>query len=83
MQDLQEYAQKWAEHMAGRNGLKHSNGMLNGQSIGENIAFIGSSQPTDYAGNQSALVCVTVSVHIVPQIWKTTVNIWVVDSVYY
>lgn len=63
MQDLQEYAQKWAEHMAGRNGLKHSNGMLNGQSIGENIAFIGSSQPTDYAGNQSALVCVTVSVH--------------------
>lgn len=63
MQDLQEYAQKWAEHMASKNGLNHSNRKLNGQSIGENIAYIGSSQPTDYAGNQSALVCVAVSVH--------------------
>lgn len=51
MQDLQEYAQKWAEHMASKNGLNHSNRKLNGQSIGENIAYMGSSQPTDYAGN--------------------------------
>lgn len=60
MQDLQEYAQKWAEHMAGKNDFNHSNCKLNGQSIGENIAYTGSSRPTDYAGNQSAL---SVSVH--------------------
>lgn len=63
MQELQEYAQKWAEHMAGKNDFNHSNCKLNGQSIGENIAYTGSSRPTDYAGNQSALVCVAVSVH--------------------
>uniref|UniRef100_A0A8W8KQ66 SCP domain-containing protein n=1 Tax=Magallana gigas TaxID=29159 RepID=A0A8W8KQ66_MAGGI len=48
--DLQEYAQKWAEHMAGKNDFNHSNCKLNGQSIGENIAYTGSSRPTDYAG---------------------------------
>lgn len=48
--ELQEYAQKWAEHMAGKNDFNHSNCKLNGQSIGENIAYTGSSRPTDYAG---------------------------------
>lgn len=83
MQDLQEYAQKWAEHMAGKNDFNHSNCKLNGQSIGENIAYTGSSRPTDYAGNQSALsVSLCLYTHG-PHIWKRTVNIWVGNSVYY
>lgn len=48
--DLQDYAQKWAEHMASKGDFNHSSCKLNGQSIGENIAFTGSSRSTDYAG---------------------------------
>ncbi|XP_061165116.1 Golgi-associated plant pathogenesis-related protein 1-like [Saccostrea echinata] len=48
--DLQDYAQKWAEHMANKGSLSHSNCTLNGGRLGENIAYTGSSIPTDYAG---------------------------------
>lgn len=48
--DLQEYAQKWAEHMAQKGSLSHSDCTLNGGRLGENVAFTGSSRPTDYAG---------------------------------
>ena len=49
--DLSDYAQKWAEQLAARNGFEHSSCTLKGERLGENICCKWSSAGADYTGN--------------------------------
>lgn len=49
-QDLSAFAQKWAEHLAASNSFQHSDCMLKGDRLGENIACKWSSSGGDYSG---------------------------------
>ncbi|XP_076083248.1 Golgi-associated plant pathogenesis-related protein 1-like [Mytilus galloprovincialis] len=42
-QDLTDYSQKWAEHLANTGKFDHSKCDLKGESIGENLAMMGGS----------------------------------------
>ncbi|GFO49551.1 Golgi-associated plant pathogenesis-related protein 1 [Plakobranchus ocellatus] len=49
--ELNSYAQAWAEHLAANNIFGHSAAVLpSGQKIGENIAYYSSSAGADYKG---------------------------------
>lgn len=48
--DLSEYAQKWAESLAAKGDFQHSDCVLKGERIGENIACKWSSSGADYTG---------------------------------
>ena len=48
--DLSEYAQKWAENLAAKNAFQHSDCVLKGERIGENICCKWSSSGADYTG---------------------------------
>ncbi|KAK3767308.1 hypothetical protein RRG08_050859 [Elysia crispata] len=51
--DLNQYAQKWAEQMARENNLHHSARTLDsGAKVGENIAMRSSSSGADYTGDE-------------------------------
>ena len=50
-QDLSDYAQKWAEHLAKTGKFDHSNCQHNGGRIGENLAMIGGSDLSSKKGN--------------------------------
>ena len=44
-------AQRWADHLATSNVLKHSNDTYKGKPLGENVATKWSSAGADYNGN--------------------------------
>ncbi|KAL5012919.1 hypothetical protein ScPMuIL_011470 [Solemya velum] len=50
--DLSEHAQKWADHLVASNGFQHSDCMVKGERVGENIAMKWSSQPDNYTGQE-------------------------------
>jgi len=50
--DLNEYAMKWAQHLADRDIFQHSNCDLNGERLGENIAYTWSSAGEHYSGEE-------------------------------
>lgn len=50
-QDLSDYAQKWAEHLAKTGKFDHSDCQHNGGRIGENLAMIGGSDLSSKKGN--------------------------------
>ncbi|XP_052789177.1 uncharacterized protein LOC128223804 isoform X2 [Mya arenaria] len=51
--DLSEFAQKWAENLASKNAFQHSDCMLGGERIGENICCKWSSTGADYTGREA------------------------------
>ncbi|XP_053381289.1 uncharacterized protein LOC123555358 isoform X2 [Mercenaria mercenaria] len=51
--DLSEYAQKWAENLAAKNAFQHSDCVLKGERIGENICCKWSSSGADYTGREA------------------------------
>lgn len=51
--DLSENAQKWAEHLAAKNAFQHSDCVLKGERIGENICCKWSSTGADYTGKEA------------------------------
>lgn len=51
--DLTEHAQKWAEHLASTDSFKHSQCVLGGDKIGENICCKWSSAGADYTGKEA------------------------------
>lgn len=51
--DLSAFAQKWAEHLAASNSFQHSDCMLKGDRLGENIACKWSSSGGDYSGKEA------------------------------
>ena len=51
--DLSEYAQKWAENLAARNAFEHSECVVKGERIGENVCCKWSSAGADYTGEIS------------------------------
>lgn len=55
-EDLNEYAQQWADKIARKDAMEHSNCKLkNGERIGENIYFCWSSDPTAGVKAQTAV----------------------------
>ena len=55
-QDLIDYAQKWADHLAKRDTMVHSDATLpSGEKIGENLYCAWSSDPS--AGVNGLLPC--------------------------
>ncbi|CAL1536735.1 unnamed protein product [Lymnaea stagnalis] len=50
--DLNEYAQNWAEHLVKSNTFQHSNCMLRSDRLGENVANKWSSEGADLSGEE-------------------------------
>ncbi|KAK3798375.1 hypothetical protein RRG08_063386 [Elysia crispata] len=51
--DLNQYAQKWAENMAKKNKLYHSNATMdNGEKLGENVGMNYNSEGADFKGHE-------------------------------
>lgn len=53
--ELSGHAQKWAEHLASTGSFQHSQCMLNGERIGENIACKWSTGGGDYSSKLQLL----------------------------
>ncbi|KAK0065844.1 Golgi-associated plant pathogenesis-related protein 1, partial [Biomphalaria pfeifferi] len=51
-EDLNNYAQSWAEHLVKTNTFAHSKSMLNGSRIGENIATKWATGGADISGEE-------------------------------
>uniref|UniRef100_A0A0B7A2Z1 SCP domain-containing protein n=1 Tax=Arion vulgaris TaxID=1028688 RepID=A0A0B7A2Z1_9EUPU len=50
--NLNEYAQKWADHLVKSKTFQHSDCKMNGTQLGENIATKWSSDHADYTGEE-------------------------------
>ncbi|GFR65237.1 Golgi-associated plant pathogenesis-related protein 1 [Elysia marginata] len=50
--DLNSYAQSWADILVKTDVIKHSECMLHGTRIGENIAYKIANQPQDFVGSE-------------------------------
>ncbi|KAK3781336.1 hypothetical protein RRG08_018963 [Elysia crispata] len=53
--DLNVYAQSWSDTLLKNEVIKHSECMLNGSRIGENIAYRVSHQPQDLTGQEAVM----------------------------
>ncbi|XP_052221974.1 uncharacterized protein LOC127838324 isoform X2 [Dreissena polymorpha] len=51
--DLSAFAQKWAEHLASKDLFEHSDCMLDGERLGENVCCKWSSAGADYTGREA------------------------------